>query len=330
MIDPHFFFEGKLSREESSSAFLATLLEQSPNFRNYFFRLINQPKLSANSHLIEVEKNEVDVVLTFPIAKVTILVEVKIASSSKQDGQLAAYYERAKNDSPEQRFICVYVAPTATLGFSEIRQLELREQDSCFALAWDQLAAGAQEVHDLEDTFAINGFKKVLEIVEKRRNAYFERTEDRAFVYDLVDVAAAIVQKTELPCSVKTWKDKRIVELYSIQTSITVSVTIRFEPDKDGFFELPRIEGDPVVNISAGFRPARKYARQPKTNEWWQSVSKTGEWKIAEFDFHLSSNGFLTFEEKFFGDADRIAQRMAELFLVLVKELSVQLPIESC
>jgi hypothetical protein len=36
----HFFFEGKLAREEVSSAFLATLLEQRPDIRTAFFEVL--------------------------------------------------------------------------------------------------------------------------------------------------------------------------------------------------------------------------------------------------------------------------------------------------
>ena len=39
----HFFFKGKLSREESSSALIASLLEQRADFRSFFFEELDLP-----------------------------------------------------------------------------------------------------------------------------------------------------------------------------------------------------------------------------------------------------------------------------------------------
>ena len=101
MVNPHFFFEGKLAREESASALLATLLEQSACFRQRFLDVLHLDINDAPD--VAVERNDVDVCLTFPKDKTTILVENKTKGSSKTDSQLARYYEQAKDALSEAR-----------------------------------------------------------------------------------------------------------------------------------------------------------------------------------------------------------------------------------
>lgn len=100
-MNPHLFFQGKLGREEVTSAFLATLLEQQKSVRNGFFDLLAQSlgqeladSLKRKSWKVGVEKDAVDIrleALRKPEPWV-ILIENKIQSGSKQVEQLRRYY----------------------------------------------------------------------------------------------------------------------------------------------------------------------------------------------------------------------------------------------
>jgi len=329
MVNPHFFFKGKLSREESASALLATLLEQSSKFRKRFCRLVNIETSTQDGLCVEVERNDVDVILTIESSSTSVIIEVKISGASKVDGQLATYYERAKAESPENCFVCVYVAPTSALGRSEVGQLDLRSDDSGFALSWEQVIEAAANLPDFDLEFATEGLQVVLDIIANKRGTYFDRTGDRAFLYDVVDAANKIVQDRTQKCSVATWKGKRCVEVYTYGTALSISVSIHFETQDNGHVVLVRDNGIPAVSISARFRPARKYAKLKNTNEWWSKVARLGRWTASDYTFQLSSDDWMMLQKSFVGNAADIASQIAELTLVLIEGLSDQLIIEN-
>jgi hypothetical protein len=321
MVNPHFFFEGKLSREESASALLATLLEQSIEFRRRFCELLEVKTTRDDQFVVEVERNDIDI--AFDIGNsTTVIVEAKIASGSKTDGQLAMYYERAKADSPDRLFVCVYVAPTVALGRSEVEQLVLRGGDSSVAISWQQMSDLAQGLADFDAEFGVMGLEKVLRVIANRRTAYFDRSGDRALLYDVVDEAKRLVQQDEPLCTVATWKGKSSVEVYTCGTAISVSVSIHFESNADGVVMIPRENDLPVVTIAAGVRPAVKHAGAAKTQAWWSEIKATGEWVVDECAFEPSEAGWMTCNEPLVGDAPEIARRMASWTLVLIRALS--------
>lgn len=327
MVDPHFFFEGKLSREESASALLATLSEQSVEFRRRFCELIEVKTTPDDHFVVEVERNDIDIALDIGNST-TVIVEAKIASGSKTDGQLAMYYERAKTDSPDRRFVCVYVAPTVALGKSEVEQLVLRGGDSGVALSWEQMSDLVKGLADFDAEFGVMGLAEVLRVIANRRSAYFDRSGDRALLYDAVDEAKRLVQHDKPPCTVATWKGKSSVDVYTCGTAISVNVSIHFESNADGVVVIPREDDIPVVAIAAGIRPAVKHAGAARTKEWWSEIMATGEWVVDGCAFEPSEAGWMTYNEPLVGDAPEIAQRMASWTLVLIQALSGRLAIE--
>ena len=146
MVNPHFFFEGKLSREESASALFATCIQQSKVFAERFCRLIGMQTPPNDLLEVKIEEKDTDVVFSVDSANTVVIVEIKIASGAKSDGQLAMYYERFAAESTSKRFVCVYLAPTDSLGKSEVEQLDLRPGDCAQTVTWEQVAQAARDV----------------------------------------------------------------------------------------------------------------------------------------------------------------------------------------
>ena len=80
------FFENMLRREETASAFLATLLDYDPSFRQAFLRLaLDEPGLAdEGTRTVRVEEDRVDVTPESEAAYVVI--ENKIGSGADHRG----------------------------------------------------------------------------------------------------------------------------------------------------------------------------------------------------------------------------------------------------
>jgi hypothetical protein len=140
------FFQGKLSKEEVSSAFLAMALDGVPEFRRHFLQLI-APKefvsLNRKKWKVQVEVRHVDVLMD--AGETVILIENKITAGAKQTSQLLRYYKQEKRHNPDARVIMVYLAP-GSIGKGEItlvensQEFQARTEDHVHHVSWEVLA----------------------------------------------------------------------------------------------------------------------------------------------------------------------------------------------
>ena len=127
------FFGGAQSKEETASAYLATLLDFDPVFRGRFLALATvEPPLDGSlDWAVRVEDSRmnagaVDVTLEWPREDPTtfVMVENKLAASAKQVGQLRKYYLGAVNTWPGRRIVGFYLAPSREVAASEIEEVK--------------------------------------------------------------------------------------------------------------------------------------------------------------------------------------------------------------
>ena len=321
MVNPHFFFEGKLAREESASALLATLLEQSACFRNRFLDLIHV-NLTEDPD-VSVERNEVDVCLVFPQHKTTVLVENKTKASSKTDGQLAHYYEQAKDETPEHTIVCVYLAPTLALTKSELEQLDLRETDTCHGVEWSQISKLTEKLTDFDQELASKGCRAVLGSIKKSRQGYYDwEVEDRRTLREIINLARDKVPSRIRDLKYMTWSGKRSVAIDLPEKAITVCAGIWFEPDEEtGIVTLARRGNDIVVDRSLKFKASGKWKPRQETTIWWNSIRQQGEWHGAGHKFRLEGRWMVT-KQQVTGTPDEIAESIVDGFVTLLAALS--------
>lgn len=124
-LDLAFFFAGTQSREETSSAILATLLQHDDDFRARFMREIQcSPSLDpTDSWTVRVEDartgfRRFDV--TLETTSTIGIVENKLAQSAKRPAQLVEYYDAAVAQWPERRVIALYLTPETSWGADEV------------------------------------------------------------------------------------------------------------------------------------------------------------------------------------------------------------------
>jgi hypothetical protein len=128
-----YFFGGAQSKEETASAYLATLLDFDPVFRSTFLALaaVEPPLDGSLDWAVRVEDTRmntaaVDVTLEWPRHDPTtfVMIENKLAASAEQVGQLRKYYLGAVNTWPGRRIIGFYLAPSRGVAASEIREVK--------------------------------------------------------------------------------------------------------------------------------------------------------------------------------------------------------------
>lgn len=173
-MDVHFFFEGSGSREEASSAFLATLLEQDAAFRGAFLTRAARDFGISGSPVptVSVEHTlgagSIDVLLEYAAA--VILVENKISPGAKRDGQLLEYYRGAIAKWPGRRLAAVFLAPSTALGRSEIEDVrrEIRRRrrggptgDVAVAIGWSTVHTLVNRWCREDPAFARDGMRAV-------------------------------------------------------------------------------------------------------------------------------------------------------------------------
>ena len=321
MVNPHFFFEGKLSREESASAFFATLLEQSVQFRSRFLGIANLDLSGEQLSEVVVERDNVDISLHF--TDTTIIVEIKVSSGSKIDGQLRRYYDRCVDENASRRVVCIYLAPTSTLGQSEIEKLDLRDSDAAISLSWQQIAELISDLDDISPQFASHGIESVLKLTKRRSSSLYERSGDREFLYDAIDAAFQQIQLREYVCHSCVWKDLQGVEIFTTKTGIMATTGIEFEANENGEVSLPRCDGKPYVTLFLKFVLSKKYGASDNARSWWSNA-------ILQ-DYHVGSatlayrDNSMIHTETISGTAVQITDRIVSLYDALIKSLGEQI-----
>jgi len=180
------FFGGAQSKEETASAYLATLLDFDPVFRSRFLALAPvEPRLDGSlDWAVRVEDTRmnagaVDVTLEWPRGDPTtfVMIENKLAASAKRVGQLRKYYLGAVNTWPGRRIIGFYLAPSRGVAASEIAEVKGTEEyrvrggghpnaDEVFPLAWESdVVPIIRGLPSADDWFEASGIDEVLKAI---------------------------------------------------------------------------------------------------------------------------------------------------------------------
>ena len=134
-IDPRHFLGGGMCREEATSAYLATLLDQSSEFRSRFLQLCGIQDIEFTK--VEVEREHRDITLSG--TGVEIIIENKISAASKTEGQLLRYYTHLKEQNSDVTVHSVYLSPDRKIGTSEVQKVTNTADEVAVSIAWKDL-----------------------------------------------------------------------------------------------------------------------------------------------------------------------------------------------
>ena len=163
-VSPKHFLAGGMCREEATSAFLATLIEHSKDFRTLFFNLCDIPDFKIMD--VVVEQAQRDITITGD--DTFVIIENKIANASKTKGQLLSYYSQLKTEFPESSIHAVYLAPSRNTGQTEVEMVKREEGGNAIAIAWSDIKPLCENLDDFDPTFSQTGIMYVLEAIRRR------------------------------------------------------------------------------------------------------------------------------------------------------------------
>lgn len=269
----HHFFAGKLRKEETASAYLATLLEHDEAFRRAFLELVLPGQATDDAWTVNVEASNVDITLRSP--RWLVIIENKLFAGALQQGQLLRYYRAAIEGARTSRIAAVYLAPGA-LGQEEVErvrtcdELHARPGDVVHHLPWEALADIVAAGGDALRWFATTGFAHVLEAIRRGRQPVYiarEGTVREQLRTGLTRVRDAL--QREGPFEWMRWSSRYREEVYTVRAPVTVSVGVVFDADKD----LPGDAAAPGPSLVARAALAARVRRSPAFMAAWSAAT---------------------------------------------------------
>jgi hypothetical protein len=322
-MNPHFFFVGKLSREESASAFLATLLEYRHDFRTYLFKML----AIAEPHgpcQVNIEQMNVDIRLDYPTAKVVALIENKVRPGAIQVNQLVRYYIQERITNEDARILSILITPTEGYGAGEATRLtthrEFRETDIACRLTWHELAQFcdllADEDRDAE--FIRGGFNCVLKVIEDAAQEKYPLIGGREIAESIARTVFGKLTEEFPKVGLRFWRGKDYFEIYSIKTDITIYVQLAFRvASRPPYAPLEIPDRD---HVSAMLRTQFALSAKGKRNEplktTWYGNCEDGIWLG-----HKLIGKWFKYEAEVSGDASRLEYKLAEMGRSVIRSL---------
>jgi PD-(D/E)XK nuclease superfamily protein len=295
----HFFFEGKVAREEVASAFLATILEQRADIRGAFFDTLVDcigselaESFRSKSWTVQVEEHQIDIRLESKIGDWVILLENKLQAGSMQQGQLPRYYYEQITREPATRVVAVYLAPGAGMGGSEVAAVKFsdrfrRDLDFAARVSWDTLTEFLRGLStaDGEGQFIGSGIDSITEAIERAATEKFPNEGGREQVHAIAcEVRAGLQQRFPGVRLGAPWPAKDRFTLASHGTNLTLWLRLVFETKPD----LPHVpvnlfEGDKMhLTAQSMLKLSGAASRIPELKVRWRELNVSGGQVIQE------------------------------------------------
>jgi hypothetical protein len=315
------FFENMVRREETASAFLATLLDYDPTFRFAFLRLIidDEAGWAADSWKVTVEEDRVDV--TLESATAYVLIEDKIGSGAKQQGQLLRYYRGAVEAKPEKRVVAVYLAPGG-MGIGEVEavrgsaEFAQRKGDIARHLSWGEVA---QLVNGLPEDerlwFARSGMDEIERVIAQARQEKYPALGERALVRDIADAAIATISGRCPDVRLGRWNARDVEVILTYGTPVTLWLHAAFEvASEPPFAPVGLVREDGIhLSINTYIKLARKVRRGSDLDRRWRDLVKIGVVDVPGVGIHkLQPDGWFGHSRPTVGSAAELENLLAD------------------
>jgi len=294
-VELRHFFENMVRREETASAFLATLLDYDPAFRQAFLGLVlDDPGVEDHeTWTVRVEEDRVDVTLESPNAYV--LVEDKIGSGAKQHEQLLRYYGNAVEARPAKRIIAVYLAPRG-IGMDEVDLVEhsalfiRRRSDVACYVPWERIAELIDRMPIGESRwFARSGIHEIERAIVRARQESYPALGDRALVRDLVDNALTLLASRRPDVRLGRWGGREFEEILTYKIPITLWLDAVFEVEAEPPFQpVGLVQPDGIhLTLRSMFKLAGKVKRTSDLAHRWAELVRGGSVDVPDVGLYV-------------------------------------------
>jgi hypothetical protein len=320
-MDLRHFFENMVRREETASAFLATLLDFDPEFRAAFLaEATGDPSFDGRGPWrVTVEEARVDV--TLDSDAVRVLIEDKIAAGARQEGQLLRYYLRAVEEVPEKRLVALYLAPH-DMGRAEVERVARhsrfikRATDITAHVSWSDIVRIIGGLPDSPNGwFARTGMREVERAIQQAASAQYPAIGDRAVVRDLVGRACDALVESHPTIRPGRWHGGDTEEItYGGPVTLWLDTMFAFDPVPP-HLPVGVVQADGVhIVIRSAFKLAAKSRSDPRLRSAWDGLRAEGRVDVPSVGVHvLRPNGWFVFEAPIVGSEDDVASEIVHV-----------------
>lgn len=311
------FFAGAQSKEETASAYLATLLDSDPVFRSRFLDLAHvEPRLDGSlDWAVRVEDSRVntgavDVTLEWPRGDPTtfIMVENKVAASAKDDGQFRKYYLGAVSVWPGRRVIGFYLAPSRGVAASEITDVERTEEykaraggrpgaDAVFPIDWgDDVAPLVRGLPSAADWFVSSGIDEVLSAI---KHPPLPPDAQRAAIREIVGRAVEDLADADPGATFIAWHSERQEAVLKPGGMLTIWVIVVFPVDEEARLFHDVVVDDVVrVTLVTAFGLRSAADQPPEVVRAWRALLRERRVLIGDMEFEPTPSRRLRFTDE--------------------------------
>ncbi len=329
-MDLKHFFDGQQSRENASSAFLATLLESNTAFRLELLGGVPvDPTLSTDESWDEIRVENIEpwtspvlrgetgtgsIDITLKSSKTVVLIENKVAPSAKRHGQLLQYYEAALATWGDRRILALYLAPYAELATSEVDLVKRSAAfmaragrlvpDDAAALDWGQVERLISKLCPPDDWFAHTGMREVRRAIDDATRALppdTQRDVVRWISKSVRQALAAQVPNAEF----SRWPSMAQEAIYTVRGPVSAWLTLRFAVDPATSHLVNVVEDGRVrAIVQAEFSLSRAGWKSPAVTAAWSDLTASGVVRIDGLgDLPLQADRWVRHEEAWDGPA---------------------------
>jgi hypothetical protein len=292
-VDIHFFFSGKLSREEASSAFLATLLEQSKYCFKKFLVTLNIDLPYTEIQSVVTEEHEIDILVK--LNNDLIIIENKVKSAAKKEGQLAKYYKKMQKKYPQKRMIIVFLGPNSNLGDSEIEGLTLRDGDSAKSIGWDQILTALNGiVNQMSDpTFVKSGIVSVNKLLSSTLRRKYELSPDRDIMHSVIYGVKQSLNTAYSDLSFRIWPDINLYAILLNKSNLSLAFNLHFHssPEKPYTVRAKEDDGRIKVELRAYVKLSEKGKKDRHAKQFWEKLSESETFNVGDKIKYTLVNG---------------------------------------
>lgn len=311
-MNMHFFFSGRLSREESASALLASLIEQREDFREFFFSLVQISK-PEGSFAINTEVQDVDIRIDYSNGNNTyvILVENKIRAGAIQQNQLVRYYEKEDTRNEGAIISTVFITPHQSTGDSEIERLEniLKNGDTVNKISWcDDLCDYRTLLRDDDPDKQLieSAMGSIINIIEESEKEKYPLLYGRKKIQE---IASLVLKDLDTGiCKFMIWRGKDYFDIYTVGTDIGIDFLLKFEVEPKEPFSPIGLSDDRnlQVTVSSLLGLSVKGKKNRDICSIWNSITESGQLKILPEGLHRPEGHRFAFHFEVVGDSAAI------------------------
>ncbi|MCC6335541.1 MAG: PD-(D/E)XK nuclease family protein [Myxococcales bacterium] len=323
-MDPRYFFQGKLAREEAASAFLATLLASRADFRAFFFQQLHDitpercTALTKADWKVKTEADQVDV--RMEAGADSVLIENKIQAGAIQQDQLLRYYHHELDalappegaSEPTTRLLMVFLAPGSQSGSGEVQAVRESERyrsgvDVAVRLSWDALGKFPIASDDKDYAFVVGGFACIRVAIENARQVKFPVDTTRERVVAVMSGAHELL-RTRLPrVHLQPWRGSDFEQLFTTGTNVTLWADAVFDP-------MNVVNGDALrLKLRTQLKLSAKGRKQPELKAWWTALAAAQQLEVPGVGVHtLNAKGWAAREADIEGSPAELQRRIAD------------------